>query len=121
VRILVQGGKTRDEKLPDVPTIQELMDKYHTPESGQRLVKAMLASAEFFRPHYGPPGIPPERVKILREAYMKTMNDPAFLAEAEKRKLQISPTSGEEMDAFIKEIMVQPPEVIERMKKLLQK
>jgi tripartite-type tricarboxylate transporter receptor subunit TctC len=121
VRILVQGGKTRDEKLPDVPTIQELMDKYHTPESGQRLVKAMLASAEFFRPHYGPPGIPPERVKILREAYMKTMEDPAFLAEAEKRKLQISPTSGEEMDAFIKEVMVQPPEVIERMKKLLQK
>jgi tripartite-type tricarboxylate transporter receptor subunit TctC len=97
------------------------MEKYNVPESGRRLVTVMLASGEFFRPHYGPPGIPPERVKILREAYMRTMKDPAFLAEAEKRKLQISPSSGEEMDALIKEVMVQPPEVIERMKKLLKK
>jgi len=117
----VQGGKTRDEKLPDVPTFNEVMDKYQTPESGRRLVTAMLAAEEFFRPHYGPPGIPPERVKILREAYMKTMNDPAFLAEAKKRKLEINPTSGQEMDPLIKEVMVQPPEIIERMKKLLGK
>jgi tripartite-type tricarboxylate transporter receptor subunit TctC len=121
VRVLVQGGKARDEKLPDVPTIHEVMDKYNTPEPGRRLVTVMLASEEFFRPHYGPPGIPPERVKILREAYMKTMKDPAFLAEAKKRKLEISPTSGEEMDALIKEVMSQPPAVIERMKKLLGK
>ena len=60
-------------------------------------------------------------MKILREAYMKTMNDPAFLAEAKKRKLEINPSSGEEMDALIKEVMVQPPDVIERMKKLLGK
>ena len=93
------------------------MDKYQTPESGRRLVTAMLAAEEFFRPHYGPPGIPPERVKILREAYVKTMNDPAFLAEAKKRRLEINPTSGEEMDTLIKEVMVQPSEVIERMKK----
>jgi tripartite-type tricarboxylate transporter receptor subunit TctC len=121
VRVLVQGGKVRDEKLPDVPTIHEIMEKYNVAESGRRLVTVMLASGEFFRPHYGPPGIPPERVKILPEAYMKTMKDPAFLAEAEKRKLQISPSSGEEMDALIKEVMVQPPDVIEQMKKLLKK
>jgi len=121
VRILVQGGKTRDEKLPDVPTIHEVMGKYHTPEQGRRLVTAMLAASDFFRPHYGPPGIPPERVKILREAYTKTMKDPAFLAEAKKRKLEINPTSGEEMDALIKDVMDQPPAVIERMKKLLGK
>ena len=60
-------------------------------------------------------------MKILREAYMKTMKDPAFLAEAKKRKLELNPTSGEEMDALIKEVISQPPEVIERMKKLLQK
>ena len=121
VRVLVQGGKTRDEKLPDVPTFNEVMDKYNTPESGRRLVTVMLAAAEFFRPHYGPPGIPPERVKILREAYMKTLKDPEFLAEAKKRRLEINPTSGEEMDALIKEVMVQSPATIERMKKLLGK
>jgi tripartite-type tricarboxylate transporter receptor subunit TctC len=121
VRVLVQGGKTRDEKLPDVPTIDEVMEKHHAPETGRRLVMAMLASSDFFRPHYGPPGMRPEHVKILREAYMKTMQDPAFLAEAKKRKLEISPTSGEEMDPLIKEVMTQPPAVIERMKKLLEK
>jgi hypothetical protein len=49
------------------------------------------------------------------------MKDPEFLAEAKKRKLEINPTSGEEMDALIKEVMSQPPETIERMKKLLKK
>lgn len=120
-RVLVQGGKTRDEKLPDVPTIHEVMAKYNAPESGRRLVTVMLASEDFFRPHYGPPGMRPEHVKILREAYMKTMQDPAFLAEAKKRRLEISPTSGEEMEAAVKDVMTQPPEVIERMKKLLGK
>ncbi len=63
----------------------------------------------------------PEYVKILREVYTKTMQDPAFLAEAKKRRLEIRPTSGEEMDNLVKEVMTQPPEVIERMKKLLGK
>ncbi len=121
VRVLVQGGKTRDERLRDTPTFDEVLDKYNAAETGRRLIKVMLASSEFFRPHYGPPGIPPERVKILREAYMKTMKDPAFLAEAKKRILELNPTSGEEMDSLIKEVMDQPPEVIERMKKLLGK
>jgi tripartite-type tricarboxylate transporter receptor subunit TctC len=121
VRVLVQGGKTRDERLADVPTMDEVMEKYNVPESGRRLVTVMLAAGEFFRPHYGPPGTPPERVKILREAYMKTMKDPAFLAEAKKTKLEINPTSGEEMDALIKEVMSQPPETIASMKKLLKK
>ncbi|MGH7887339.1 MAG: Bug family tripartite tricarboxylate transporter substrate binding protein [Candidatus Binatia bacterium] len=120
VRVLLQGGKTRDERLPDVPTINEILNKHNVPEIGRRLVTVMLASEEFFRPHYGPPGMRPEHVNILREAYMKTLNDPAFLAEAKKRRLEISPTSGEEMDTVIKEVMTQPPAVIERMKKLLE-
>ncbi|MGH7798006.1 MAG: Bug family tripartite tricarboxylate transporter substrate binding protein [Candidatus Binatia bacterium] len=121
VRILVQGGKTRDEKLPDVPTLYEVMDAYKTPESGRRLVTAMLASSEFFRPHYGPPGMRPEHVRILREAYAKTMKDPAFLTEAKHRKLEINPTSGDALEALVKDVMSQPPAVIERMKQMLGK
>jgi hypothetical protein len=52
---------------------------------------------------------------------MKTMNDPAFLAEAKKRRLEINPTSGDEIETLVKDIMVQPPAVIERMKALLKK
>jgi hypothetical protein len=49
------------------------------------------------------------------------MKDPDFLAEAKKKRLDIDPTSGEEVEALTKEVMSQPPEVIERLKKLMEK
>lgn len=61
----------------------------------------------------------PDHVKVLREAFTKTVKDPAFLAEAKNKKLDIDPSSGEEVEALAKEVMSQPPEVIERLKKLM--
>ena len=119
VRVLVHGGRNRDERLPNVPTIYELMDKYKAPELGRRVATAILASGDFHRPYVGPPNMRPEHMKILREAFIKTTKDPAFLAEAKKRKLDIDPSSGEEIEALAKEVMSQPPEVIERIKKLM--
>ena len=58
------------------------------------------------------PGTPPERVKILREAYLKALRDPELLAEAKKGRLDIEPTSGEELEALVREIFDSPPEVI---------
>jgi tripartite-type tricarboxylate transporter receptor subunit TctC len=120
-RVLVQGGNKRDERLADVPTLYEVMDKYKTPESGRRLATALLASGDFHRPYLGPPNIGPENVRILREAFVKTLKDPALLAEAKNRKLDIDSSSGEEVEALTKEVMSQPPEVIERLKKLMGK
>jgi tripartite-type tricarboxylate transporter receptor subunit TctC len=71
------------------------------------------------RPVLAPPGMPGERVKILREAFNKTMNDPEFLADVKKRKYDLEPTPGEELEVIAKDIVAQPPEIIERMKKLL--
>jgi len=119
VRALVQSGATRYSKLPDVPTIYDLMEIYKTPAATKRLAKALLSSGDLGRPFIGPPGMPEDRVKILREAFTKTMNDAALLAAARKRKWDIDPTRGEELEAISKEVMVQPPEVLERMKKLL--
>jgi tripartite-type tricarboxylate transporter receptor subunit TctC len=120
-RVLVQGGRKRDERLPDGPTLYELMDKYKAPESGRRLATALLASGDFHRPYLGPPNMRPEQVKALREAFSKTVKDPAFLAETKNKKLDIDPSSGEEVEALTKEVMSQPPEVIERLKKLMGK
>jgi len=119
VRELVQGGRARDERMPAVPTIYELMEKYNTPEPARRLAMALLASGDFHRPYLAPPKLRPEHVKILREAFNKTMQDPEFLAEVKKKRLDIDPTSGEEVEALTKEVMSQPPEVIERLKKLM--
>lgn len=121
VRNLIQTGRKRDERLPDVPTIFELMDQYKTPESSRRLATVVLAAGTVGRPIVAPPGFPGDRVKILREAFIKTMKDPEFLAEAKKKKLEIDLVSGEELEALAKEVIAQPPEVVERMKKLLGK
>jgi tripartite-type tricarboxylate transporter receptor subunit TctC len=68
-----------------------------------------------------PPGLLPERAKTLREAFMKAMNDPELQAEAAKKKMDADPSSGEEIEAIAKEAVAQPPDVIERMRKLLGK
>jgi len=119
-RVLMQTGRKRDERLPQVPTLNELMNEYRTDELSRRLATVVLSSNEFGRPYVTHPGIPAEQIKILREAFMKTMADPEFLAEAKKKKLDIEPTPGEEMGPLAKEVISQPPEVIERMKKLLE-
>jgi tripartite-type tricarboxylate transporter receptor subunit TctC len=88
---------------------------------GRRLATVVLASAELGRPYVLPPGVPAERLKILREAFMKLVTNPAFLAEAKKRNLEVKPSSGEELEKLAAEVMTQPPQVIERMKKLMAK
>jgi tripartite-type tricarboxylate transporter receptor subunit TctC len=117
--VLIQTGRKRDERLPQVPTLNELMDEFKTEEMGRRLVNVVLASGELGRPYLLPPGIPTERLKILREAFMKLMVDRAFLADIKKRGLEVEPSTGEELEQLAKEVMAQPPEVIERVKKLM--
>ena len=119
VRVLVQTGRKRDQRLPDVPTIHELMDQYKTPESARRLATLVLAAGNFGRPYVLPPATPGDPVKIIRQAFSKTINDPEVKADAEKKKLEIDPASGEELEALAKEVITQTPEIIERMKKML--
>ena len=119
VHVVVQTGKKRDAKLPDTPTLPELMDRYKTTESNRRLAAVILAANEIGRPIIATPGIPPDRVKILREAFMKTVSDPDLLEDAKKKRLELDPVSGEDLEKLGNEIMAQPPDVIERMKKLL--
>jgi tripartite-type tricarboxylate transporter receptor subunit TctC len=118
-RHLLQAGNKRDSRLGDVPTIYELMDKYKTPEVGRRLAQVILSGDELGRPMVAPPGVPADRVKILREAYSKALKDPALIEEVTKSRLDMEPSTGEEIEALIKEIMDQPAEVITLVKKIL--
>jgi tripartite-type tricarboxylate transporter receptor subunit TctC len=119
VRVLFQTGLKRDARVKDAPTIYELMDKYKTPDNVRRLAKVVLASGDFGRPIVAPPGVPADRVKMLREAFNKSVNDSALLAEAEKRQLEMDPGTGEELESLAKDLMSAPPDAVERMKKLL--
>lgn len=118
---LIQTGKKRDERLPQVPTLGELMDEFKTEPIARRLAGVALASGELGRPYLLPPGIPADRLKTLRESFMKLMDDPAFRGDVKKRGLEVEPTHGEELEKLARQVMSQPPEVIERVKVLMGK
>jgi tripartite-type tricarboxylate transporter receptor subunit TctC len=113
VRNIIQTGKKRDSKLPETETLWE------TTDSARRLASVMLASGALGRPMLATPGVPPDRVKILRDAFKQTMEDKEFLAELDKRKFDLDPVPGEELEKIVKEVMSQPADIIARMKKLL--
>ena len=119
IRAVVQSGTKRDERLKDVPTLNELMQQYKTPDSGKRLAKVILTAATLGRPITAPPRLSAEQTKILRDAYSKTLNDPELLAETAKRGWDVEPLTGAELESLAKDVIVQPKEVIERMKWVL--
>ena len=118
-RHLVQTARKRDVNLGDTPTLNELFDQYKAPANSRRLSQILLAAGEFGRPIMVTPGTPADRIKILREAFLKTMSDPEVIAEAKKGRMDIDTTTGEELETLVKEIFDSPPEIIARAKKLL--
>ena len=119
VRFLVQTGDKRNHRLPDTPTIWELMEQEKAAEAKKRLARVVLGPGAFGRPILATPAIPAERVKILRDAYSKMLKDPEFVAEANKRQWELNPVSGEKLEALAKEVIHQSPDIVERMKKVL--
>ena len=119
VRVILFGGQKRDERIPDTPTIYEIFDKEKTSEESRRVADVILRGGDFGRPWVTPPGTPKERVKLLRDAYAKTMADPQLLEEAKKGKMEVEAVSGEELQKLAERMMNQPPGVIARVKKVL--
>ena len=118
-RHIIQTSRKRDARAADTPTIHEIFDQYKVPANSRRVAQILLASGDFGRPMMVTPGTPPDRVKLLREAYVKALNDPDLLAEAKKARMDIEPTSGDELETLVKEIFDAPAEVLERVKKML--
>jgi hypothetical protein len=117
-RHIVQTGAKKDSRLPDAPTLNDLMDKKKTPNMSRSVAKLMLVSATLGRPLIATPGIPVDRVKILREAYLKAFKEPEVIAGAKKSRMDLETLTGEKVKSEMREVMNQPREVIERVKKL---
>jgi tripartite-type tricarboxylate transporter receptor subunit TctC len=118
-RVVIQTAAKRDARLKDVPTLNEMMQQYKTPEAGRRLAKVILTAATLGRPIAAPPGVPADRTKTLRDAYAKALSDPELLAEAARLGWDLEPLTGQELEALAKEVVAQPKDVIERMKWVL--
>jgi tripartite-type tricarboxylate transporter receptor subunit TctC len=122
VRILIQTSRQRNPKVGDIPTLFELMEQYKTPEIKRRQALVYLGAGGFGSwPILSSPGLPADRTAILRDAYAKTLKDPDFLNDAKRNGWELRPVSGEELQVLAKEVVDQPPEVIEWLKRLLTK
>jgi tripartite-type tricarboxylate transporter receptor subunit TctC len=114
-RPILQTGQTASPDFPDVPLI---FDRAKTMEQKQ-LLSFLFASQAFGRPYLAPPGLPPERLAMLRQAFDETMRDPKFLADVAKARLKVSPTTGAEMDRMMKELKLIPNDVVAAVAKLI--
>jgi tripartite-type tricarboxylate transporter receptor subunit TctC len=104
INVLVQLSLSKHVDLPHVPLI---MDFAKTEEQKQ-IFKLVFARQPMGRPFLAPPGIPAERVAVLRKAFMDTMKSGEFLAEAEKMQLETNPVSGEAVQKIVQEVYRTP-------------
>jgi hypothetical protein len=104
INVLVQLSLSKHVDLPHVPLI---MDFAKTEEQKQ-IFKLVFARQPMGRPFLAPPGIPAERVAVLRKAFMDTMKSGEFLAEAAKMQLEINPVSGEAVQKIVQEVYRTP-------------
>jgi len=95
------------------------MEQYKIPEVMRSVTRMVLANGNFGRPMVTGSGVPPERIKLLRESYANAMRDSGLIEEAKKSQMDMEHTPGEELQALMKELMNQPREVVERVKKIL--
>jgi tripartite-type tricarboxylate transporter receptor subunit TctC len=110
--VLVQLSLSKHPELPNVPLV---MDFAKTDEQRQ-ILKMIFARQVMGRPYLAPPNLPADRVAVLRKAFMDTMTDRDFLAEAAKAQLEINPVSGEEVEKLVKEVYATPADIIAKAK-----
>jgi tripartite-type tricarboxylate transporter receptor subunit TctC len=115
VNVLVVVGLRRNAELPNVPAAAE----FATSKEQQQIIKVILGPELIGRPVFAPPAVPADRVAALREAFMATMKDPAFLADAERQKLEIDPTRGAEIQELVTDILSAPPEMMAKAQAML--
>jgi tripartite-type tricarboxylate transporter receptor subunit TctC len=105
---------------PDQPKLP-LAINYAKTEEGQKLVRALIHSVgPTARPYVLPPGTPKDRVQILRKAFIDTVKDPEFLADASKARLDINPLDGAELEKNVKEVFNLDPKLVPRAKEILK-
>src|SRR5262252_2296360 len=104
INVLVQLSLNKHADLPNAPLVMDLAKT----EEQRQIFKLVFARQPMGRPFLAPPGIPADRTAALRKAFMDTMKDPGFLAEAEKMKLEINPVSGDAVQEIMQEVYQTP-------------
>jgi hypothetical protein len=117
---ILNHKKWEDAEVANVPIIREYI-KAKSGSQGLQLYNAWVNQYEFQRPFVAPPGVPKERVEILRKAFKATLEDPEFKAEADKSKLVMEYVSADEINGLVKEILNISPKAKEGLQFLVRK
>jgi hypothetical protein len=112
IKILAQWALRPNPDLPGVPSVLDLAKN----DADKAALLLVLARLDFGRPFFLPPNVPADRVAALRKAFDDTMKDPAFLAEAEKLKLDIDPLNGVQVSELVARVLATPENVVERVR-----
>jgi tripartite-type tricarboxylate transporter receptor subunit TctC len=117
INVLMQLSTSKHPGIPDeVPLI---MDRAET-DDDRRLLRIVFARQALGRPFLAPPNIPEDRVTALQEAFMATMEDPEFLADAKQAELEITPISGPEVRQLVEDAYDASPAIVERISSIVQ-
>ena len=104
INVLVQLSLSKHPDLPNVPLAMDLANN----DEQRQIFKLVFARQPMGRPFLAPPDVPSDRVSVLREAFMDTMKDGDFLAEAEKMKLEINPVAGDAVQEIVQDVYKTP-------------
>jgi tripartite-type tricarboxylate transporter receptor subunit TctC len=115
VNVLLQIGLTRAPDLPDVPSALELVSS----PNDKRVLELILVREEMGRPFAAPPGVPQDRVQLLRHAFEATLKDADFLSDAKRLQMEIDPLTGVQIEALLKNAYAAPPATVVEAAKLV--
>jgi tripartite-type tricarboxylate transporter receptor subunit TctC len=116
IRILAQWALKKNPELADVPLF---LDRAQS-DAERAALRLMLARLEYGRPFFLPPNVPAARLEALRRAFDATMKDPAYLAEADKLKIEVDPLSGEEVTALVEQVSRTPTETVAKVRAAME-
>jgi tripartite-type tricarboxylate transporter receptor subunit TctC len=116
VSVLFQAGAEPSPNLKGVPFVLDLAKN----QEEKQTLEYLYAGQGIGRPFVAPPGLPPDRLKMLRDAFDATMKDPEFIADAKRSKFEVDPVSGEKLAALINKIYATPKPIIERVGELIK-
>jgi tripartite-type tricarboxylate transporter receptor subunit TctC len=108
---LVQIGLKKDDDLANVPLLTELAQN----DEQRKMFEFISQPIAMQQPFVGPPGIPADRVILLRRAFDAMTRDPAFRKEVEQLDLELDPVSGEEVQKIVRTIVETPDEIVQKV------
>jgi tripartite-type tricarboxylate transporter receptor subunit TctC len=114
-KILLNMGMERSPALPDVPSVMELA----TNDRQRAIMKLVFSRQVFARPFAMTPAVPADRAAAMEKAFLDTLADPAFLEEASKLGLEISPVGGDVVEKLVADLNATPKDVIEETRKIV--